>query len=85
MARAALTEADTVLFPGDNAGGTVFDRVLIEIMDRPVTHAVKAGPIVNNATRDSALTAGRAPLAEIIDNGSDSPGILLPECSANFR
>ncbi len=83
--RAALTSADRVLFLADNAGETVFDRVLIEALPLPVTYAVKGGPTLNDATREDALAAGLETCAEIIDNGSDAPGTILPLCSEAFR
>ena len=83
--RVALAGADSILYLADNAGETVFDRVLISILDRPVTYVVKAGPIINDATREDALAAGLADAAEIVDNGSDAPGTLLERCSADFR
>ncbi len=71
----------TIPYLGDNAGETVFDRVLIEILDRPV----KAAPILNDATREGAISAGLDKITEIIDNGSDAPGTLLDDCSSTFR
>jgi uncharacterized protein with ATP-grasp and redox domains len=35
--REALVETDDVLYLADNAGETVFDRVLIEMLEQPVT------------------------------------------------
>jgi damage-control phosphatase, subfamily I len=83
--RQSLAGADSVLYLADNAGETVFDRVLIQVIDRPVTYVVKAGPIINDATREDALAAGLASVAKIVDNGSDAPGTLLDRCSADFR
>ncbi len=83
--RAALAQTKGILYLADNAGETVFDRVLIETLEPPVTYVVKAGPIINDATREDAITAGLDPMAEIIDNGSDAPGTLLDRCSAAFR
>ncbi len=48
--RAALGNAREVLFLADNAGETVFDRALIEILDLPVTYAVKVSSVLNDAT-----------------------------------
>ncbi len=82
--RAALVSADRVLFLADNAGETVFDRVLIETLLLPVSYGVKGGPTLNDATREDALAAGLETCAEIMDNGSDAPGTLLPLCSEAF-
>jgi uncharacterized protein with ATP-grasp and redox domains len=81
----ALVGAERLLYLGDNAGETVFDRVLIETMGVPVTYAVKGGPILNDATRQDAVQAGLDRVAEVITNGTDAPGTLLPRCSDEFR
>lgn len=83
--RRALGSREPLLYLADNAGETVFDRVLIEHLGRPLTYAVKAAPIINDATREDAEAAGLAGLAEIIDTGSQAPGTLLESCSAAFR
>ena len=83
--REALRGAGKVLYLADNAGETVFDRVLIETLDKPVTYAVKAGPILNDATREDALAAGVDKVAEIVSTGSDAPGTVLDRCSDDFR
>ena len=83
--RQALSRARSVLYLGDNAGETVFDRVLIEQIALPVTYVVKAGPIINDATRQDAIAAGLDEVATIIDHGSQAPGTLLASCSEEFR
>ncbi|HEM60785.1 MAG TPA: DUF89 family protein [Chloroflexi bacterium] len=81
----ALSSADRILYLGDNAGETVFDRVLIEALDRPVIYAVKGGPILNDATMKDAIAAGLDQVAELIATGSDAPGTVLRSCSPKFR
>jgi uncharacterized protein with ATP-grasp and redox domains len=83
--REALSRAGKVLYIADNAGETVFDRVLIEVLDVPVIYAVKGGPILNDATRGDALAAGLDQVAEIVDTGLDASGVILPRCSEEFR
>lgn len=83
--RGALTGADTVLYLADNAGETVFDRVLIEALGVPVVYAVKGGPTLNDATQEDALVAGVDRVAEIVSTGSDAPGTILDHCSEEFR
>lgn len=82
--RQALAANPSILYLADNAGETVFDRVLIETLDRPVTYAVKASPIINDAILEDAVAAGIDAIAEVIDNGSDAPGTLLDYCSSSF-
>ncbi len=83
--REALSGAGQVLYLADNAGETVFDRVLIEALDMPVIYAVKGGPILNDATREDALAAGVDRVAEVTSTGSDAPGTILDRCSEEFR
>lgn len=83
--RQALDHADSVLYLADNAGETVFDRVLIELLDRPVCYAVKGGPIINDATREDAVAAGLDAVAEILETGSAAPGTILERYSGEFR
>ncbi|HYH04577.1 MAG TPA: ARMT1-like domain-containing protein [Bacillota bacterium] len=80
-----LKNAKTLLIIGDNAGETVFDRVLIEqLLYLDVTYAVRSGPIINDATLDDAVSARLDRCARVISTGCDSPGLLLNECSAEF-
>jgi uncharacterized protein with ATP-grasp and redox domains len=83
--REALARVDHVLYLADNAGETVFDRLLIEVLNVPVLYAVKGGPTLNDATREDALAAGLDQVAEVVSNGSDAPGTILDRCSKEFR
>jgi uncharacterized protein with ATP-grasp and redox domains len=83
--RRALSKAQRVLYLADNAGETVFDRVLIEILEQPVVYAVKGGPTLNDATQEDAVAAGLEEVAEIVSTGSDAPGTVLESCSPAFR
>jgi uncharacterized protein with ATP-grasp and redox domains len=81
----ALDKSHSILYLADNAGETVFDRVLIETLHQSVTYVVKASPIINDATREDAIASGIDQVAKIIDNGSDAPGTLWEQCSIAFR
>lgn len=83
--RQAVAKARRILYLADNAGEIVFDRLLIEQLafDR-VTLAVRGAPILNDATKEDARSAGLADMVEIIDNGSDVPGTLLEDCNEEF-
>ena len=83
--REALDRATWVLYLADNAGETVFDRVLIETLDVPVTYVVKGGAILNDATLDDARAAGLDQVARLVANGSDAPGTILERSSDVFR
>lgn len=80
-----LRVADFVLFLADNAGETVFDRILIEELPVPVIYAVKGRPVLNDATVQDALDAGLDSCATIISNGTQAPGTILSLCSPAFR
>jgi uncharacterized protein with ATP-grasp and redox domains len=81
----ALSQANQILFLGDNAGETVMDRLLIEQLKLPVTYVVKGGPAVNDATREDALAAGLDEMCEIIDHGAATLGTLLARCNDEFK
>lgn len=83
--RRALEQVAGVLYLADNAGETVFDRVLIETLPVPVRYAVKAGAVLNDATRDEAIAAGLDQVAELTDTGCDAMGAPLGLCSPAFR
>jgi hypothetical protein len=82
--RSSLDSAQKILYLADNAGETVFDRLLIEELHRPVIYAVREKPIINDATREDALLAGMNEAAEVISSGCDTPGTILKFCSAEF-
>ncbi len=80
----ALDKARKILYLADNAGETVFDRFLIEEINKPVIYVVRARPIINDATREDALLAGIDKVAEIVSSGCDAPGNILKFCSDEF-
>jgi uncharacterized protein with ATP-grasp and redox domains len=82
--RVALERAEGILYIADNAGETVFDRVLIEELGKPVTYVVRKKPIINDATREDAIAAGIDKVADIISSGADAPGNILHLCSDDF-
>jgi len=80
----ALAQAQNVLYIADNAGETVFDRLLIEEINKPVIYVVRENPIINDATREDALDSGIDEVAEIVSSGCDAPGNILKFCSDDF-
>lgn len=84
--RKAIEQAEDILYLADNAGEIVFDRLLIEQLSvEKVTVAVKGYPVINDATMEDAVIAGLPEIVDVIDNGSDAPGTILPSCSQSFR
>ncbi len=87
--REKLRNNSKLLIIGDNAGETVFDRVLIEFLSEKfpkieITYSVRGSPVINDATREDAIHAGIDKLATIIDTGSDAPGVILDDVSISF-
>lgn len=82
--RRAIEKAEWVLYLADNAGETVFDRLLIERINKPVVYAVKDAPVLNDATLEDARQAGLDEVAEVISCGARTPGTLLSACSPEF-
>jgi uncharacterized protein with ATP-grasp and redox domains len=81
-----VSQANDVLYLGDNAGEIVFDRLLIEqISPEKVTFVVRGAPVSNDATMVDAEATGIAEMVEVIDNGSDAPGTILDDCCEAFR
>lgn len=79
-----LENAKTVLYIAGNAGETVFERLLIETIPKPVTYVVREKPIINDALREDALEAGLGHVADILSSGSPAPGTILSFCSEEF-
>ena len=79
-----LQNDKNLLILADNAGETVFDRVLIETLEIPVTYVVKDGPILNDVTRADAYAARVDQTAAVISSGAATPGTILSLCSPEF-
>ena len=84
-----LSKAEDILYLADNAGETVFDRILIEEIkrsdkDKKVIYAVKEKPVINDALVEDAYKCGIDKIAKIISCGSDAPGTVLSLCSKYF-
>ena len=79
-----LAKSTQILYIGDNAGETVFDRLLIEQMNKPVTYVVRETPVINDATTEDAVQAGIDKIATIVSSGTDAPGTIPETCSSEF-
>jgi len=87
--KSALNKAQTILYLADNAGETVFDRILIEEIkgvdsSKEVIYAVKEKPAINDALIEDAYYCGIDKIAKVISSGSDAPGTVLSLCSKKF-
>ncbi|MCD6379332.1 DUF89 family protein [bacterium] len=79
-----LGKTDEILYIGDNAGESVFDRILIEEIKKPVTYVVREIPVINDVTREDAIQAGVDKVARILSSGTRAPGTVLETCNAEF-
>ncbi|MHC4944174.1 MAG: damage-control phosphatase ARMT1 family protein [Planctomycetota bacterium] len=81
-----IQQAGKILYLADNAGETVFDRILIEEMpsDR-IVYGVKGQPVSNDATRRDAEMAGLTRIVEVVEDGTDSPALRPDNCSPEFK
>lgn len=80
-----LKRAKNLLIIGDNAGETVFDRVLVEdFLYLDITYAVRNEPIINDATIEDARASGLDCCTRLISTGCNAPGLILDECNEEF-
>ncbi len=79
-----LKNSDWILYLADNAGESVFDRLLIEKLPVPVVYAVRGGPIINDVTMEDAIEAGIDKVASVTTSGCRAPGTVLEWCSKDF-
>ena len=79
-----LKTADSVLYLGDNAGESVFDKILIEELNKPTTYVVREIPVINDVTEEDAIASGINEVAEIISSGTTAPAVILSLCNNEF-
>ncbi|HYQ48322.1 MAG TPA: ARMT1-like domain-containing protein [Thermodesulfovibrionales bacterium] len=86
--REDLRTNSEILYLLDNAGEIVFDKLLIEELQKAgkhVTAVVKGSAVLNDVTSDDAVQVGLDAVCEVMDNGSDAIGTILPWTSPAFR
>ncbi|MEJ5329714.1 MAG: ARMT1-like domain-containing protein [Desulfobaccales bacterium] len=78
-----------MLYLADNAGEQYFDLPLVQglrALGWEVIYVVKGGPVQNDLTREDLTASGLATaLAPVADTGAQTVGLLLGECSPEFR
>ena len=80
-----LERAENLLIIGDNAGETVFDRLLMDYLsDLEITYAVRGEPVINDATVDDVRASGFDPRIKVVSTGTTTPGLILDECTEEF-
>ncbi len=84
--RKRFDESETILYIGDNAGESVFDRLLIEqLAGKKVYFGVRGRPVINDVVEVDAKRAGIDKFAKIVSSGSAVPGTILSKCSSEFN
>ncbi|MEA3495064.1 MAG: ARMT1-like domain-containing protein [Bacteroidota bacterium] len=79
-----LEKANNILYIGDNAGESVFDKLLIEELNRDIIYAVRDIPVINDVVYQDAVDSGIDEVAEIISSGSSAPAVIPELCSDEF-
>lgn len=79
-----LKNAKSILYLSGNAGESVFDKILIEELNKPVTFVVRDIPVINDVTIEDAISSGLDDVAEIVSSGSSAPGTILNLCNDAF-
>lgn len=80
-----IRQVKEILFIGDNAGESVFDRCLIETLeenDKIVKYVVKSKPIINDVTKEDAEDSR---IKNIIESGSKFSGTVIYSLSNEFK
>jgi uncharacterized protein with ATP-grasp and redox domains len=81
----SIIDASLILYIGDNAGEIVFDRILIEQIQKMntnrIVYVVREKPIINDATIEDAGRVGLDKVAKVISSGSDASATILSHCS----
>lgn len=82
--KSQLQKASSVFYIGDNAGESVFDRLLIETIGKPATFVVREVPVINDCVKEDAVASGLHHVSEIKSSGSTAPATIMSLCSASF-
>lgn len=81
-----LTKAKKIVYLLDNCGEIVFDKIMIETIQRlfptiEVVSVVRGQEIINDVTYVDSMVVGLNKVCKVIDNGTDIPGTYLEEIS----
>jgi damage-control phosphatase, subfamily I len=87
-----ITGVHNILYLADNAGEIVFDKLFIEVLQRfypernlNFTVVVRGAPIINDATREDARLINLDKVAQVVDNGDNSPATVLHRVSKEMK
>ncbi len=82
-----LQASKNLIYFGDNAGEIVFDKLLIETIQKlyqlEIVFVVRSVPTLNDATLTEAKSIGMNHIVTVVENGIDGPlpGTVLNRCS----
>lgn len=85
----SLESAGHLLILGDNCGEIVFDKLLIETIQKQlpsleIIYSVRSAPIINDVTLDDAQMVGLDKVVKIVES-SPTPGIDLNSSTEEFK
>jgi uncharacterized protein with ATP-grasp and redox domains len=81
-----LTQADTLLYIGDNCGEIVLDKLFLETISVPHKYfVVRESAVINDITEDDAVMTGMDQIAKVITTGDNSPGAVWESASDDFK
>lgn len=89
--RQEAKKARIIVIIGDNAGETVFDKILLTELknisrgEAGLFFAVRSAPIINDATMEDALASGLDEVSVLLETGSTVAGTIWEEMSLDFR
>ena len=87
--RKEISQIPWLLMMADNAGESVFDRVLIETIHEefnnlPITYVVKSNGGLNDTMLKDAVEAGLDQCTTLVETGDGIAGIILARASEEF-
>ncbi len=85
-----LSNSNTLVYLGDNAGEIVFDKLFIKEIsilypDLDIYFVTRGKPTLNDITEEDAYFVGIDKYCKVINNGTDIPGTDLEEISNECR
>jgi uncharacterized protein with ATP-grasp and redox domains len=86
----AVDTSNVIVILADNAGETIFDRILIETIKKrkpriEIIYGVKERPVLNDACIEDAYLCGINTMASVASTGSTIPGTVLHKLAPTFR
>ncbi len=81
-----LRTTRSILWIADNAGESVFDKLVLErLKPTELWIGVKGGAVLNDVTLEDAVASGLDQLGKLITTGSNCLGVLRDRCSRDFQ